>query len=146
MVSLLVQVRKWAKESLRIFGSLSCEDYDDLRNVIKWIINVLEFDLLRSGNLEDIDVNLLPAHLFLQNQVREYWVSVCTLLKRFESRTIRLQLLSRDNHYQLVTMILTAMDPENCQDNGRSLLEILNMEPFLCIIQIYTKFVLYTKH
>ena len=50
-------------------------------------------------------------------------------------------------------MILTAMDPENCQDNGMSLLEILNIEPFLRILQIYSKFVLhktlivlYTKH
>ena len=50
-------------------------------------------------------------------------------------------------------MILTAMDSENCQDNGMSLLEILNMEPFLRVLQIYSKFVLYqtfivlyTKH
>jgi hypothetical protein len=111
-------VRKWAKKSVHNLGSIGCDDYDDLRAVLKWIINVSEFDLLRSRSLEDIDTNILPVHLFLRNHIREYWASVCTLLKKFESRTIRLQLLSRDNHNQFVTMLLTAMDRENCQDFG----------------------------
>ena len=111
-------MRKWAKKSLQFLGSISCDDYHDLRDVVKWIINVSEFDLLRSRNLEDIDVNILPAHLFLRNHIKEYWASLCTLLKKFESKTIRLQLLSRDNHNQFVTMLLTAIDQENCQNNG----------------------------
>ncbi|CAB4031618.1 Hypothetical predicted protein, partial [Paramuricea clavata] len=113
------QVRKWAKKSLQRLGLISCDDYHDLRDVVKWIINVSEFDLLRSRNLEDIDANILPAHLFLRNHIKEYWASVYTLLKKFESKTIRLQLLSRDNHNQFVTMLLTAIDQENCQNDGR---------------------------
>ena len=107
--------------SVEFLGSISCDDYDDLRDVVKWILNVSEFDLWSIGNL--MNDNVLPPHLFIQTSTKEYWTAVYMLLKKFEERTIRLQLLSRDNHYQFVTMLLTAIDQKNCQNCGKFLVK-----------------------
>ena len=104
--------------SVESLGSISCDDYDDLRDVVKWILNVSEFDLWSIRNL--MEDNVLPPHLFMETNAKEYWAGVCALLKKFDERTMRLQLLSRDNHYQFVTLIFTAMDEKHSQNDGMS--------------------------
>ncbi|XP_028393069.1 probable helicase senataxin isoform X2 [Dendronephthya gigantea] len=112
------EVRKLAQSTVNFLGSISCDDFDDLSDVMKWIINVSEFGLLGSEDWEIANDGILPSHLF-QKTKKEYWASVCTLLEKFEARTIRYQLLSRDHHDQFINIILNAMDQENCPNSGR---------------------------
>ena len=135
-------MREWAKQSIELLGSISCTDYDDLKDVIRWIMQLVEFDLLNCQSLEN--VNVLPQHLFMRNDAKEHWTSIFSLLTKFESRTIRLQLLSRDNHNQFITTILTAIDQENCQDYGMFVIPMYyDITRSVAIIPLPTRTALY---
>lgn len=103
---------------MNFLGSVSCDDYDDLRDVVKWIMGVSEYGLFQCPQLGD-DVStqssytILPSHLFVQNPVKEFWLGVCMLLKSLEVNTVRLQLVSRDNHQAFVGVVVNALDHAN---------------------------------
>lgn len=103
---------------MNFLGSVSCDDYDDISGIVKWIMGVYNFGLFQSpdiGNdaLTQSSYTILPSHLFVQNPVKEFWLGVCMLLKALEVNTIRLQLVSRDHHPEFVRVVVNALDHEN---------------------------------
>ncbi|XP_078359214.1 uncharacterized protein LOC144643749 isoform X2 [Oculina patagonica] len=111
------EVRGWAVRTVRSQGLINSDDYDALEEVIKWMIDVVEFNLF-----EDCDYVMdgtLPPHLFKPLSIREYWLGLFVLLRQMDAATVQSRFMSSTGHRQLLCSIVSPIqDEENMKEPG----------------------------
>lgn len=108
-------------KTFKSFGSLDCEEYDELESVIDWLLDVINFNLfvncVSNDNLADWDETqnvILPHHLFT-NKPRDFWLGIYTILAAMTKRCIQTSLLTSDlSHKELLELVLALLcnDPD----------------------------------
>jgi len=115
----LLQVRLWALKTFKSMGSVDCDEYDELENVIDWLLDVINFNLFVNhndsdslSNWDDTQNVILPQYLFT-NKPRDFWLGICTILTAMTKGCIQTRLLtSHLNHKELVESVLVLLDKD----------------------------------
>ena len=100
------------------FGSVDCDEYAELENVIDWLLDVINFnffinhvDIDDSANWDDTQKVVLPCHLFT-NKPREFWLAICTILSVMTKNCIQTCLLPSDLSQLLETVLALLRDSD----------------------------------
>lgn len=106
-----------------MFGSICSDEYEDLEDVIDWLLGVVTFNLF--VNQVDVDEStmwdetqnvVLPRYLF-RPQPRAFWLAICSILKLMTKDCIQTQFLTTDlKHKELVESVLVLLDKESDSD------------------------------
>lgn len=109
-----LQVRGWAVRSVRAQGFINQDDYDVLKEVIGWMIQVVEFDLFKNSDLlppesKPFECMFLPCHLFMPLTIREYWLGLFVLLRQMEVETMQSCFMSFTGHIEFLNTIVSPM-------------------------------------
>ena len=93
------------------------DEYDLLKEVIKWMIDVVEFnlfeysDLMAPGNNDaTLPFDYLPSHLFIPLTIKEYWMSLLVLLMRMDEPTVQSCFMSYTGHMDFLNAIVLPME------------------------------------
>lgn len=74
---------KWAVKTFKLFGSIDCDEYDELESVINWLLDVIILNLFVNcddlTSWEDTENVLLPRHLFT-SKPRDFWLGIYTVM------------------------------------------------------------------
>jgi len=106
-----------------VFGSISSDEYEELEDVIDWLLGVITFNLF--ANQVDVDEAtmwdetqnvVLPQYLF-RPQPRAFWLAICAILKLMTKDCIQTQFLTTDlKHKELVESVLMLLDKDSDSD------------------------------
>jgi len=102
-------------------GLINQDDYDVLKQVIGWMIKVVEFNLFEDSDLmtsESILLECLPAHIFNGLTLKEYWLGLFVLLRQMDVETMQSCFMSFTGHPDFLNIIISAMDNQE-QLEGR---------------------------
>lgn len=111
-------MRVWALKTFKSFGSVDCDEYDELESVIDWLLNVINFNLfvnyVESDDLADDTQNVvLPHHLFT-SKPRDFWLGICTILTVMTKSCIQTCLLPSDlSHRELLESVLALLGEDS---------------------------------
>ncbi|XP_022786146.1 probable helicase senataxin [Stylophora pistillata] len=112
------EVRGWAVKSVRGQGMINPDEYDLLKEVIKWMIDVVELNLFEypdivtpaDKNAISLPLNVLPPHLFVPLTVKEYWMGLFVLLMRMDVATVKSCFMSYTGHIGILNVIVQPME------------------------------------
>ena len=112
----------WALKTFKSFGSVDCDEYAELENVIDWLLDVINFnffmnhvDIDNSANWDDTQKVVLPCHLFT-NKPREFWLGICTILSVMTKNCIQTCLLPSDLTQLIETVLVLLKDSDQLYD------------------------------
>ena len=112
-----IQVRQWANKTARTLSPVSVDDYDSLREVIQWIVNVVDLNLFQNSELipleaevDDCSAVIMPKHLFNKDSETAFWNGLCSLLLQFEKETVNYELMSTTGHRSLLDAAMHTME------------------------------------
>lgn len=107
-------MRGWAVRSVRGQGLINQDDYDVLKQVIGWMIEVVEFNLFEYSDIMTSESELfehpsLPAHIFIQLTIKEYWLGLFVLLRQMDVDTMQSCFMSFTGHHEFLNIIVLPM-------------------------------------
>lgn len=108
-------MRGWAVRSVRGQGLINQDDYDVLKQVIGWMIKVVEFNLfeqysnIMTSESEPFEYTSLPAHIFIQLTIKEYWLGLFVLLRQMDVDTMQSCFMSFTGHHEFLNIIVSPM-------------------------------------
>lgn len=107
-------MRGWAVRSVRGQGLINQDDYDVLKQVIGWMIEVVEFNLFEYSDIMTSESELfehtsLPAHIFIQLTKKEYWLGLFVLLRQMDVDTMQSCFMSFTGHHEFLNIIVLPM-------------------------------------
>lgn len=110
-------MRGWAVISVRGQGMINPDEYDLLKEVIKWMIDVVEFNLFelseivipKDENTTGLPLKFLPPHLYVPLTIKEYWMGLFVLLMRMDVATVRSCFMSYTGHIGILNAIVQPM-------------------------------------
>lgn len=105
------------------FGSIDCDEYNELESVIDWLLDVINFNLFVNivdndnlANWDDTQNVVLPHHVFI-NKPREFWFGICTILTAMTRNCIQTCLLTADlGHKELLESVLALLDKNSDEE------------------------------
>lgn len=122
-----LQVRGWAVRSVRGQGLINRDDYDVLKDVIGWMIEVVEYNLFENADLlapenKPFECMYLPSHLFMPLTIREYWLGLFVLLRQMDVETMQSCFMSFTGHLQFLNIIVSPMMEKQESMEGKILI------------------------
>jgi len=108
-------VRGWAVRSVRGQGLINQDDYDALKQVIRWMIEVIEFRLFENSDVTTSESKLfeytsLPAHFFEKLTIKEYWLGLFVLLRQMDVETMQSCFMTLTGHHEFLNIIISPME------------------------------------
>lgn len=93
------------------------DEYDLLKEVIKWMIDVVEFNLFelseivipKDENTTDLPLKFLPPHLYVPLTIKEYWMGLFVLLMRMDVATVQSCFMSYTGYIGILNAIVQPM-------------------------------------
>ena len=108
-------MRGWAVRSVRGQGLINQDDYDVLKQVIGWMIKVVEFKLFENSDTmtsesKPFEYTCLPTHIFIQLTIKEYWLGLFVLLRQMDVDTMQSCFMSFTGHHEFLNIIVSPME------------------------------------
>ena len=114
-------MRGWAVRSVRGQGLINQDDYDILKQVIGWMIEVVEFNLFENCDLlasesKPLEYTSLPAHIFIKLTMKEYWLGLFVLLRQMDVETMQSCFMSFTGHHEFFNIIVSPMENQELME------------------------------
>ena len=96
-------------------GLINQDDYDVLKQVIGWMIEVVEFNLFENSDLvalesKPFEFTSLPTDIFIKLTIKEYWLSLFVLLRQMDVETMQSCFMSFTGHHEFLNIIVLPME------------------------------------
>lgn len=110
-------------------GFINQDDYDVLKEVIGWMIQVVEFDLFKNSDLlppesKPFECMFLPCHLFMPLTIREYWLGLFVLLRQMDVETMQSCFMSFTGHIEFLNTIVSPMAENEEWSEGNLIIHV----------------------
>ena len=106
-----------------MFGSIGSDEYEELEDVIDWLLGVVDFNLfvnhvdVDESTMWDETQNVILPHYLFTPRPRTFWLAIYVVLNLMTKDCIQTQFLTTDlKHKELVESVLVLLDKDSDSD------------------------------
>uniref|UniRef100_UPI00358E026B probable helicase senataxin n=1 Tax=Myxine glutinosa TaxID=7769 RepID=UPI00358E026B len=106
------QVRRWALQTARLHGKVSCDEYHNYKDLLHAIIDAKSHNMSLNDNMGVFEglITKLSLHLFSHKDLKNFWLGVCLLLAILDEQALEALLFDQVPPKNIIEDVLSAME------------------------------------